>query len=395
MKKLLKPLAALLSLILIFGTSAVMVSAATTDWLGIVDQLFNGNSSTGETDYLRLFFQALNAISTDDEETETDRSRDSKEISAVELAEYQTYVDDFNTSVNAIKSKKPGFDITAMVGLPVDAGSSARITDTVGLISSLIATGTSILFGEDNTVTVANLLPQLGIDTLFNDATESEVAVGTDCTNIISVKGTDFVSNLTADDFYDIDYTSSRYGGYMLKGYLWDCINPDASSAQARVFDLLDDAKFYQTIASFAPGVSFDIIQIKYVDCYVEVKVNKNNQLTYYSTHYKCLVHIDEEAATLSGVDLGSILGMGDITLYESEIIYQDFNWTERPLGDVTGDGKVRADDARLTLRAAAGLAEILPGSVEFQYADVIKDDRITAADARKILRVSADLDSF
>lgn len=388
--------AAAVSILLVFTLTFTAVSAAPgLEWLDIVDNLFNGNTATGETDYLRVFFQAINALTTGDAPEYSDRSKGSKEISAVTLSEYQTYADNFNASVNEIKKKNPGFEITAWQGLPLEAGASAQITDKFGMISQLISVGTGILFGQNNTIYPENLLPAMGIDTLFNDKREERVLVGQDCRDIVSVKGTDFVSNLTAEDFYEIDYTASRYGGYIMKGYLWDGVNPDSASAQGRVYDLMDDAKFYQTIASFAPGVSFDIIRIKYVDCYVEAKVNKNDQLTYYSTHYKCVLDIDEEKAQLSGVDMSSMLGMGDTVLYESEVIYQNFNWSARPLGDVNGDGKLRADDARLALRAAAKLSPIEKTDVAFAYADVNGDGFIRADDARKILRVSADLDKF
>ena len=61
-------------------------------------------------------------------------------------------------------------------------------------------------------------------------------------------------------------------------------------------------------------------------------------------------------------------------------------------LGDVTGDGKITASDARAALRFAASLDE--PTDVQFTAADVNKDNKITAADARKILRYSAKIDT-
>lgn len=65
----------------------------------------------------------------------------------------------------------------------------------------------------------------------------------------------------------------------------------------------------------------------------------------------------------------------------------------ERPIiiGDVNGDGKVTAADARLALRAAARLARLEDWQME--AADVNGDGKVTAADARAILRMSARLD--
>lgn len=62
-------------------------------------------------------------------------------------------------------------------------------------------------------------------------------------------------------------------------------------------------------------------------------------------------------------------------------------------LGDVNGDGKVNAADARIVLRVSAQLEKI-----EGDYllaADINKDGKINASDARKILRVSAQLETL
>ena len=70
---------------------------------------------------------------------------------------------------------------------------------------------------------------------------------------------------------------------------------------------------------------------------------------------------------------------------------YTDLNiaYTSYLKGDVNGDGKITAADARLALRAASQL-EIL-SETEKYLADVNSDGRITAADARKILQKSAN----
>lgn len=61
--------------------------------------------------------------------------------------------------------------------------------------------------------------------------------------------------------------------------------------------------------------------------------------------------------------------------------------------GDVNGDGKITASDARAALRISASL--MTPDESERLAADVTGDGKITASDARKILRVSAGLDKF
>ena len=65
------------------------------------------------------------------------------------------------------------------------------------------------------------------------------------------------------------------------------------------------------------------------------------------------------------------------------------------PPGDVSGDGLVTAEDARLALRAAVGLENYEKGSAEFLAADATKDGAITAEDARLILRAAVGLDKL
>ena len=60
-------------------------------------------------------------------------------------------------------------------------------------------------------------------------------------------------------------------------------------------------------------------------------------------------------------------------------------------LGDINGDGIIKANDARKVLRFSAELET--PTDAEFQAADVNKDGQIRANDARKILRASAQLE--
>lgn len=62
-------------------------------------------------------------------------------------------------------------------------------------------------------------------------------------------------------------------------------------------------------------------------------------------------------------------------------------------IGDLDGNGKITASDARRTLRVSAGLDTF--SAEEMVVADVDNNGKITASDARKILRVAAGLDSF
>lgn len=69
---------------------------------------------------------------------------------------------------------------------------------------------------------------------------------------------------------------------------------------------------------------------------------------------------------------------------------------TEKPdvmYGDVDGDKKVSAADARLALRRSVGLEDYKEGSNEFLACDVDHDGKVSAADARLILRASVGLE--
>lgn len=60
-------------------------------------------------------------------------------------------------------------------------------------------------------------------------------------------------------------------------------------------------------------------------------------------------------------------------------------------MGDINGDGKVTAEDARLALRAAIGLEKLTDEQIE--RGDMDGDGKITAADSRDILRKAVNLD--
>ena len=61
--------------------------------------------------------------------------------------------------------------------------------------------------------------------------------------------------------------------------------------------------------------------------------------------------------------------------------------------GDVDGNGKITAGDARTALRIGAQL--IAADERQLKAADVDGNNKVTAGDARKILRVSAKLATF
>ena len=65
-------------------------------------------------------------------------------------------------------------------------------------------------------------------------------------------------------------------------------------------------------------------------------------------------------------------------------------------LADVSGDGEIKSEDARLALRASVGLEpDIVKGTDAYLAADVTGDGEVKSEDARIILRLSVNLDSM
>jgi len=84
-------------------------------------------------------------------------------------------------------------------------------------------------------------------------------------------------------------------------------------------------------------------------------------------------------------VDGEEVKGFDSFAIKKTEPVYAK--------GDVNGDGKVTAADARLALRYSAKLENLSSPSVK--AGDLNSDGKITASEARTILRVSAKLDTF
>lgn len=64
-------------------------------------------------------------------------------------------------------------------------------------------------------------------------------------------------------------------------------------------------------------------------------------------------------------------------------------------LGDVNGNGRLEAADARLALRITVGLETYAPGTPQFAAADINGNGKVEAADARRILRSAVGLESL
>jgi len=76
--------------------------------------------------------------------------------------------------------------------------------------------------------------------------------------------------------------------------------------------------------------------------------------------------------------------------------VYTEYDPNEEPdlmLGDLDGNGKITASDARMLLRYSAKLINLTPAQIKIS--DINKDGKISASDARLLLRVSARLETL
>ena len=369
------------------GILAVLLSltlASSASALGFTD-LLSG-------DPLRMFFTILNMITTEDDGVDyVERPLEQVEYTEEELVQRNAIAELINHDLNRIKTEKPSFTKTVQRGLPgSNADQAMGIIDRVSSIAGSIG---DLLWGNSNPLDVDTIFSSLGITSFFSDIGSTDHLSGMDCDDVVSVTGEDFVSAIEGKDIYNNNpITKSRYDdSYTFKIYLQDAINPDENSAHAKVFDLFSDVQLYQTIASLAPDFDSDIIRIRYVDCYLQGRVDEDGNILEYTTHYKCILQIDTSEASY---DINQYIdSINNTELYESEVTYSNFNWTPRQLGDLNNDGRISTADARYALQIAVGLEEVQEDTLAF--GDVNDDERLTSADARILLRVATGLQTL
>lgn len=122
---------------------------------------------------------------------------------------------------------------------------------------------------------------------------------------------------------------------------------------------------------------------------------NKNwfsNYLTdkWYDNYPKWLAQYSSKVTYKGTYDIWQYTDSGSVNGIRGNVD-MNYCYTSFVKGDVNGNGKITAADARQTLRAAAKL-ETLDERAEFA-ADVNNDGKITATDAREILNRSAEVD--
>lgn len=344
-------------------------------------------------DPLRSFFTILNLLTTkNDAPAYMETPLDQVPYTESELARRQAIVDLVNTDLNKIKTQRPGFTMSAKRGLP--GGGKESVESYFQQGSSIAGSIFQLLFGKDkNPVNVDQVMDSLGITSFFADEGTSSHERGADHTDTVSVSGQPFVSKLEAKDIYNENpITKSRVNdSYDFKIYLQDAIDPGPDSAQAKVFDLFSSVKLYQTLSSFMPQIDQNLIRLRYVDCYIQGTVDREGYLTRYLTHYKVIMQVD---ASQFDLDMTQYLdSINNKELYESEVIYYNFDWSERIFGDVNDDNKRTTADARQLLRIACRLEPQTDTAVSF--GDMNFDGKITTADARILLRCVSNLQDY
>lgn len=180
---------------------------------------------------------------------------------------------------------------------------------------------------------------------------------------------------------------SGEISNFSYRPYIFDGVKERPITEEALLRDLT-----YRILESPSQIVEYGITDYR-------LNANENNELIMeyfvvisFVQHYE-----DGESSIIHHSPLIEIKVPDFAFTYDSscgEVIYVIFEYHDRTvmnvLGDINGDEKIRATDARTALRASAKLETL---SEEQQLiADVNIDGKVTAVDARIILRTSAGL---
>lgn len=338
------------------------------DWLdekineeGPIDELVNN---------IKNEFSGVKDDAADDEEADED------EIIVIDKAEAANIAELFNLTVNEIKVASPAFVKlqTASMSAEISQQLQGGLGAVTGLVESLI--GTKDIFAG----VIDGTNQESQVRTVYK--------AGNDIINNIPVAGKDYVACLTADDIKDYTITIYRSGAYKMHIDLNDVEGSAAQSGLAHVFDTMDKA--YATLELGTTSINIAVM-LKYVDNYVECSVNRDGEITSYTTNMGITFLFPQEDGTYStempylGVDFEE-----EGIIYNINTEYSGFDFTQRLMGDANCDEKVNSSDARTVLRVASGLETL--AEEDIPYCDVTGDGEIRAADAREILRAASGI---
>ncbi len=200
-----------------------------------------------------------------------------------------------------------------------------------------------------------------------------------------------YMKQITAlADTYDIDLILTGSDGvYYRTDSMRSTGVTDSPTVSLPYYD--DSSVYYKTITAPSGTVYSSIGSAGYY-AYEDHEINNVSKLFEQSGK-----SLNPDIPMFTGVEIiGDILylttytidtGTKKITKIDSLSVIK----TEDKTGDVNFDGSVTAADARLILRASAGLESLSVS--QLPVADINGDSRVTAADARIVLRMSAGLE--
>lgn len=301
---------------------------------------------------------------------------DDKEIITIDKAEASNIATLFNLTVNELKKSTPGFvkTQTATMDAKIAQQLQGGLGPVTGIVESII--GTKDIFA--GVIDGTNKSTQ--VKTVYNP--------GNDIKNNMPVSGKEYVACLTADDIKDYTISIYRSGAYRMHIDLHDVEGSAADSGLAHVFDTTDKAFATLNLGTASMNIN---VMLKYTGNYVECAVNRDGELTSFTTNMGITFLFPQEDGSFS-----STMPYLNVDFEEEGIIYKvnneysNFNYSHRKMGDANLDDKVNSSDARLVLRIASMLDTCTEADIP--YCDVTGDGRIFAADARQILRASAGI---
>ncbi|MBR5232635.1 MAG: dockerin type I repeat-containing protein [Clostridia bacterium] len=301
---------------------------------------------------------------------------DKEEVIVIDKAEASNIATLFNITVNELKKSTPGFVKTQTATMDAKLSSQLQggLGPVTGIVESLV--GTKDLFAS--VIDGTNKSQQ--VRTVYNP--------GNDIKNNLPVSGKDYVACLTADDIKDYTISIYKSGAYRMHIDLHDVEGSAADSGLSHVFDTKDQA--YATL-NFGTAAMNTYVMLKYTGNYVECAVNRNGELTSFTTNMGVTFLFPQEDGSYS-----STMPFLNVDFEEEGIIYKvtteysNFDFSHRQMGDANRDGKVNSSDARLVLRIASMLETC--SEEDLPYCDVDSNGYIFAADARQILRASASI---
>lgn len=297
----------------------------------------------------------------------------------IDLEEAAAVAELVNVSLMDIKRVNPGFKKTEYAALPVDT--MKELGDMGGVLSAMIGAVTN------NRSLVAAIInnSEGDEDGIASAVAETVFAPGSPAVDNMSVTGQYYVANISPDDISSYTVRISKTGAYTIRVDFKDRW-PDETDGLKGVFDIPDTSAntIFRTMHS----------DIKYVDCALELSIDKYGKVRSYVTNFGCTICLEQSDGTYTTrIPVFNMDTQESGLIYTVNTTYDQFVWADRVMGDANYDGRVDASDARTVLRRSARLEGW--ADEDFKFSDVDGDGEITAYDARMLLRVSAQLQTF